>query len=122
MVWNFYGWLGKILQAFELPGRARAKKPFPGHTLYHFYVSPPCIRVRRKIYRLGLGIPFKEVLVDEAAWKDLVKQGGKDQVPCLKIEDMGTTRWMYESSEIIEYLDARAIGQTGTLNLNATMD
>ena len=122
MVYEIYGQLGRIVKLFEVAGRAKAKKPFPGHTLYHFYVSPPSMRVRRAIYKLGFSIPFKEVLLDETAWKELVKQGGKDQVPCMRIEEMGQTRWMYESKEIIEYLEARAISLTGTLNLNATMD
>ncbi len=35
---------------------------------------------------------------------DLVKGGGKSQVPCLRIDDgSGNVQWMYESDDIIRY-------------------
>ena len=33
--------------------------------------------------------------------------GGKVKVPCLRIEEAGGTRWMYESNDIIAYLEQR---------------
>jgi glutathione S-transferase len=35
----------------------------------------------------------------------LVNQGGKLQVPCLRIEKDGKVEWLYESSSIINYLN-----------------
>ena len=35
---------------------------------------------------------------------ELLKGGGKGQVPCLRIESEGQVEWMYESDEIINYL------------------
>lgn len=37
---------------------------------------------------------------------DLLKGGGKGQVPCLRIESEGQVEWMYESDEIINYLSS----------------
>lgn len=35
---------------------------------------------------------------------DLMKGGGKTQVPCLRIDDgSGNVQWMYESNDIIRY-------------------
>lgn len=35
---------------------------------------------------------------------DLMKGGGKTQVPCLRIDDgSGNVQWMYESDDIIKY-------------------
>jgi glutathione S-transferase len=35
---------------------------------------------------------------------ELLKGGGKGQVPCLRIESQGQIEWMYESDAIINYL------------------
>ena len=107
-IWDFYGKLGKIVGLVESRRAAGRTRPLPGHTLYHFYVSPASRRARLAVYELGLAIPFKEVLVDEEAWGELVRQGGKDQVPCLRIEENGKVRWMYESADIVRYLIAQA--------------
>ena len=37
----------------------------------------------------------------------LLNEGGKIQVPCLRIEEDGQTRWLYESSAIRSYLEER---------------
>jgi len=40
--------------------------------------------------------------------------GGKLTVPCLKIEnDSGEVTWMYESSDIVAYLEGRFMGNQG---------
>jgi glutathione S-transferase len=35
----------------------------------------------------------------------LLKEGGKVQVPCLKITENGQVSWMYESAVIKDYLE-----------------
>ena len=45
-------------------------------------------------------IELIDISKDEMAKKELEEKGGKNQVPCLKIDD----RYMYESLDIIEYL------------------
>ena len=37
----------------------------------------------------------------------LAEQGGKIQVPCLRIEENGQSQWLYESKAIIAYLEQR---------------
>lgn len=74
--------------------------------LYQYKACPFCVKVRRSMRRQGLNIialdakqePHKATLFD---------QGGHAKVPCLRIEENGGTRWMYESSDIIDYLDKR---------------
>lgn len=34
----------------------------------------------------------------------LLNQGGKVKVPCLRIDSAGETKWLYDSKEIINYL------------------
>ena len=56
--------------------------------LYQYQTCPFCIKVRQEMRRLSLN--------------------GKAKVPCLKITDQaGQTQWLYESGEIINYLQGR---------------
>jgi len=74
--------------------------------LYHFKMCPFCVKTRRQIHRLALNIENRDARNDPQWNKELVSEGGKYQVPCLKItaED-GTVEWMYESTEINQFLN-----------------
>lgn len=78
-------------------------------TLYHFKLCPFCIMVNRAIKTMGvkdrLDIGYKNIKRKEAFRKELIKGGGKQQVPCLRIDfEDGKTNWLYESTDIINYL------------------
>ncbi|MGZ3688915.1 MAG: glutaredoxin family protein [Bdellovibrionota bacterium] len=76
--------------------------------LYHFDACPFCAKTRRKIIELGLKIEHKDILQDEKAFEELMTGGGQDMEPCLRITgDDGKVTWMYESSDINEYLEKR---------------
>jgi len=73
--------------------------------LYQFLMCPFCVSVRRAIKRLSLNIETRDALRDPASRAQLLANGGKVQVPCLKItDDEGIVTWLYESGEIIRYL------------------
>jgi glutaredoxin len=73
--------------------------------LYQFLMCPFCVSVRRAIKRLSLNIETRDTLRDPASREQLLANGGKPQVPCLKITDaQGNVTWMYESRDIIRYL------------------
>lgn len=75
-------------------------------TLYEYKACPFCVKVRRSLRRQGLNI----VTVDakqQPHKNTLHSEGGKLQVPCLKIVEAGQTTWMYESSEIISFLSKK---------------
>ena len=75
--------------------------------LYHFDSCPFCLRVRRELVRLGVEIELRNIHRDHSRYDELVRGGGKQQVPCLRIEnDDGTVEWLYESSDIIVWLQA----------------
>jgi glutathione S-transferase len=42
---------------------------------------------------------------DEQYRQELLEQGGKVKVPCLRIEQDGQVKWLYESNDIIAYLN-----------------
>ncbi len=75
-------------------------------TLYEMRACPFCVKVRREIKRLGLNIERRDVKHSDADMDDLIQQGGKFQVPCLRVDNGSTTRWMYESDQIIDFLRA----------------
>ena len=75
-------------------------------TLYQFAACPFCIKVRRAMRRLNLDITLKDALLP-AVREELLAGGGNIKVPCLRIEDGDTSRWLYESDDIIQYLEER---------------
>lgn len=56
--------------------------------------------------RQNLNIALVDAKQDEHQ-RTLTELGGKTKVPCLRIEEQGEVRWMYESSDIINYLNQR---------------
>jgi glutaredoxin len=75
--------------------------------LYEFRACPYCVKVRMEVRRLGLNVELRDVRLEERYAAELIQQGGEYQVPCLRIEEDGATRWLYESDEIIRFLRGR---------------
>ena len=79
-----------------------------GLILYQFRTCPFCVKVRREIHRLSLNIELRDAQKDQQHRAALLQGGGQIKVPCLKITDeQGNSRWMYESADIIRYLQER---------------
>ena len=77
-------------------------------SLYQFSSCPFCIKVRRQIKRLGLNIEIKDAQNIAEIQEELIREGGKKQVPCLKIQEPDKeTIWLYESASINSYLQER---------------
>jgi len=76
--------------------------------LYHFKMCPFCVKTRRQIHRLALNIENRDARNDPQWNQELINDGGKYQVPCLKITAAdGSVQWLYESSEINQFLDEK---------------
>ena len=76
--------------------------------LYQFKQCPFCVKTRRTVRRLALQIEKRDARNDPMWNQELINDGGKYQVPCLKITAAdGAVEWMYESSRINEYLTER---------------
>ncbi|MBA6291904.1 glutaredoxin [Colwellia sp. MB3u-70] len=75
-------------------------------SLYQLPACPFCVKTRRAMKRLGLNIELRNINQHEQYREELIREGGKRTVPCLKIinADQSIT-WMYESGEIIDYLE-----------------
>ncbi len=74
--------------------------------LYQFYACPFCIKTRRAIKRLNLPIETRNAQSGQYR-AELLAGGGEVKVPCLKIESEEGVQWMYESTDIIQYLEKR---------------
>ena len=61
---------------------------------------------RRALRRLGLHIELRDAKGD-AHWRsELLNEGGRIQVPCLRIpRPDGSVQWLYESDDIIAHLE-----------------
>jgi len=76
--------------------------------LYQFQMCPFCVKTRRQIHRLALNIENRDARNDPKWNQELISEGGKYQVPCLRIAaDDGSVQWMYESTDINNYLYKR---------------
>ena len=79
-------------------------------TLYQYLACPFCVKVRRAMRRASLHIETRDAKRCERSKSELLAGGGALKVPCLKIEDAtGKVSWMYESAEIVQYLEERFV-------------
>jgi len=85
----------------------RVKKAMEELSIYQFYACPFCVKVRREVHRLDLPIEYRDAQNDPKYREELLNGGGKIQAPCLRIDEGSETHWVYESSNIIEYLNKR---------------
>lgn len=79
--------------------------------LYHYKGCPYCARTQQAIKSLGLGalVQERDVVKTPTYRAELLKNGGKKQVPCLLIVTADKqNKWLYESGDIISYLEKNA--------------
>ena len=55
----------------------------------------------------SINIELRDIMNDELARQELLQGGGKAVVPCLRIKSSDSVDWLYESMDIIRYLDER---------------
>lgn len=76
--------------------------------LYQFKLCPFCVKTRRTIRRLGLNIETRDARNNPRWNLELINEGGRYQVPCLRISTDGKDdEWLYESEAINLYLEQR---------------
>jgi len=76
-------------------------------SLYQFNACPFCIKVRRHLRRYSLNVELKDAKNDYVVKNELIKEGGKHKVPCLRIMiDANNIDWLYSSDRICSFLDS----------------
>ena len=79
----------------------------PGLTLYHSNACPYCGKVRNFLKEKNISIPMKNTRENPAYREELIKIGGKPQVPCLVIDGQA----LYESDEIIDWIKSNLVNR-----------
>ena len=109
----FLGKLILFINAITLPKpilrnkavQDKVDKKTQGFSLYQFEACQFCVNVRRFIRKNSLKIELKDAKNNMVNKSELVNNGGKHKVPCLKIEKINAkTTWLYESDAIIAFL------------------
>jgi glutaredoxin len=81
-----------------------------GLKLYQYEACPFCVKVRRAMKRQALAIETRDVKRSDTARTELLAGGGNLKVPCLRIDEGERGyQWMYESRDIIRYLEQRFV-------------
>jgi len=84
----------------------RIDKQTENLVMYQFFSCPFCIKTRRAIKRLSLNIETRDALRHAPSRQQLLEGGGAIQVPCLRItKEDDSVEWLYESNDIIRYLE-----------------
>jgi glutaredoxin len=74
-------------------------------SLYQFKTCPFCVKVRRELKRHALNIETRDAKDNAEVKAELVREGGRHKVPCLRTESAdGSVTWLYESNDIIAHL------------------
>ena len=81
----------------------KIRKNIPNHQLFYFDTCPFCIKVRFALWKMGIKVNMKDILLRRENKAELIAGGGKKQVPCLRIEKSNEIEWLYESDAIIKY-------------------
>lgn len=76
-------------------------------SVYQFYACPFCVKTRRALHRLNLPITLRDASQGSPYRDELQNGGGHIKVPCLRIDEDEKASWLYESNDIIAYLENR---------------
>jgi len=78
-------------------------------SLYQLPACPFCVKVRRTMKREGLKIELRNISGKNDFQAELIREGGKRKVPCLRIEkEDGQVQWLYESNDVVAHLQTLA--------------
>ena len=67
------------------------------------------MKTRRAVHGLGVNLEARDINKQPQHRADLQAGGGRIKVPCLRIEDNNEVRWLYQSKDIIAYLEQRVV-------------
>ncbi|MBC9250816.1 glutaredoxin [Pseudomonas alcaligenes] len=95
----------------SVEAQAQVEREAASLALYQFHACPFCVKTRRNLHRLNVPMTLRDAKNDATHRQALLEQGGKIQVPCLRIEEQGESRWLYDSKAIAAYLNQRFAAQ-----------
>ncbi|MDX8390936.1 MAG: glutathione S-transferase N-terminal domain-containing protein [Mariprofundaceae bacterium] len=75
-------------------------------SIYQYFACPFCIKTRRAVHRLNVPIQYRDAQLRNGEHREVLeREGGQIKVPCLRIDQGEETTWLYESNDIIHYLN-----------------
>jgi len=75
-------------------------------SVYQYFACPFCIKTRRTIHRLNIPLEYRDAQVRGSEHRNTLEQeGGRIKVPCLRIDKGDQSTWLYETNDIIAYLN-----------------
>ncbi|UXD87148.1 glutaredoxin family protein [Thalassolituus hydrocarboniclasticus] len=77
------------------------------YALYYYDACPFCQRVLRALPGVKVEVEKRNVLTNQEFRKQQYAATGRTTVPCLLISDNGKETWMFESADIIRFLQSR---------------
>lgn len=77
-------------------------------SLYHYRSCPFCAYTRSAMKHIDIEVEERDIAKNSTYRSELIKGGGRAQVPCLRIESNGEVRWLYESQDIVRFLQRHA--------------
>jgi glutaredoxin len=105
---NALPWQGRPPVRRTEAEQARIEAACRDLALYSSWGCPFCSRVERTMRKLALPITRHDPRKSRSHAEALTRGGGKLQIPCLLIKTpLGKTQWLYESADIIRYLQRR---------------
>ena len=82
--------------------------PIEHVSLYHHNLCPYCAKVKGAMKFMALDEltpELRNIRKAEQFRRELIREGGKQQVPALRVKfASGETHWLYESDMIIDFL------------------
>jgi len=86
-----------------------ARHTIQGLSLYYYDSCPFCNITLQVLQETGLDVALRHIQRQPHHRTELIKQGGRGQVPCLRIDlAEGKTIWLYESRDIMQFMRAYA--------------
>ena len=77
------------------------------YSLYYYDSCPFCARVLRSLKGLNVDVELRNILEDSKHRTALQKATGRTTVPCLRIETGNDSQWMFESMDIMRFLQSQ---------------
>lgn len=96
--------LKKIISLFT-SNKNKSDEFINDHYLYHYSSCPFCFRVIIAMKKLNIDMEKRNIHQGSEHFTALQNGGGSTMVPCLRIDNNGKTKWLYESSDIVHYLE-----------------
>jgi glutaredoxin len=76
------------------------------YSLYYYDSCPFCVRVLRTLNQIKVDVELRNIMSDSTHRSALQQATGRSSVPCLRIDNGSKSEWMFESMDIMRFLQS----------------